>query len=42
LHADAIAKVREKIAEGKWRKDMQAKDWMGYAVANALHLALLH
>ena len=33
-----LKKVQEKIAAGEWRADVQAKQWAGYAVAEALDL----
>jgi hypothetical protein len=34
--ADDIPKVKDAVANGKWRKDVRAKNWVGHAVAKAL------
>jgi hypothetical protein len=35
-----IATVQARVTQGRWRKDPQAKDWVGRAVAEALKLNL--
>ena len=38
LSVDDLRKVQQKIAEGEWRENIQASNWAGNAVAQALSL----
>jgi hypothetical protein len=35
---DDLRAVQARVAEGRWRENAQAKDWVGYAVASVLKL----
>lgn len=38
LTADHLLKVQRRIDDGAWKESVQAKDWVGFAVADALGL----
>lgn len=40
LSSDALEKVQQAVASGRWRRDIQAKDWVGHAIAEALSLGI--
>lgn len=38
LSSDHLLRVQRRVSEGAWKESVQAKDWVGYAVADALGL----
>lgn len=37
--ADDLHRVQQRVAQGQWRADVQAKDWVGKAIADVLELS---